>query len=254
MKKINKLVLVAGVAALAVTTLFAKSSSKQGTEMVHFSVHINMTNNGVEPTASGTVQATEAMQGNSDHETLNVTAKGLTPNTPYSLFVTTTATGTSTNLDDFTTDKKGAAKLSFQNNGGSKKTTPLPPEIGPLSGLTEVDIVNSNTVVVLAASSGEVTQIQYMVKKDITSNNVPATINVSASTKSAKFNLTASGLTPSTDYILVLNGSPVQTNTATAKGGLKINSAPAPADILSLNSVALTDTSSSSNILSAPVP
>ena len=253
MKKINKSVLVVGVAALAVTTLFAKSSSKQGTEMVHFSVHINMTNNGVEPTASGTVQATEAMQGNADHETLNVTAKGLTPNTPYSLFVTTTITGTPTNLDNnFTTDKKGAVKLSFGNSG--KKTTPLPPEIGPLTGLTEVDIVNSSNLVVLAASSGDVTQIQYMVKKDITSNNVPATINVSASTKSGKFNLTASGLTPSTDYILVFNGSPVQTNTATAKGGLKINSTPAPADILSLNSVALTDTSSSSNILSAPVP
>jgi hypothetical protein len=239
------------IAAIAITTVVTTSWGRQGTEVLHFTANIAMTNDAVEPSASGTAQINVAIQGSADHETLNVTAKGLTPGTSYSLLGATTSMD-STNLTDFTTDSKGRIKLSLSNSG-AKKSVPLPAGFGPLTEITEVDIVNTNAQAVLTATSDQTTQMKYLLKKDVSTNNVSGTLQLSASTKSEKFNLSLKGLTPSTDYVLVLNGNSVQTNTASAKGVLKITSAPNAPSVLDLNSVALTDTSATT-ILSTTVP
>ena len=86
MKTIMKSVLVAGIAALTVTPLFAKPHG----DVLQFSIKEPMTNNGVEPSASGTVQASQSEQGNANNQKIAINVAGLTPNTGYSLFASTT--------------------------------------------------------------------------------------------------------------------------------------------------------------------
>jgi hypothetical protein len=242
MKTITRSLLVGGVTVLAVTTAFA---ARQGTEVIHYSVRVAMTNDGVEPGASGSVQATEAIAGNADQQTLSVTAKGLTPGTGYSLLAT--SNGTPTDLDDFTTDSKGRATLSFSTSGHGKKNLGSPPT--PVTLVSEVDIVNnsSNSQAVLTADLINPASLKYSVKKSATTTNgVSGTINLTSSNKGAKLGLTASGLSPGADYILTFTGNPVQTNTASAKGDLKLSTAGTTTNmnILDLNEVDLEDTNS----------
>jgi len=66
--------------------------------------------------------------------------------------------------------------------------------------------------------------------------------------------LLADGLTATNDYLLVLNGGIVQTNSADANGQLRIDSPLAvPTEILDLHSVALWD-SASNVVLSTTLP
>jgi hypothetical protein len=255
MKKITKSILFIGVATLTATTLYAKSSNKQATEVVHFSTKVAFTNDGVEPSASGTAQATQATQGNADHESLSVTLKGLTPSTTYSLTAITTSNSTPTDLNDFTTDSKGGAKLTFQNNAKGKNLA-FPDGVLPLTGLSELDVVNSSSQAVLTASRDEVSSVKYMVKKpmdDTAGNGESGTVTLTASSKSAKFGLTAAGLSPSTDYVVVIDGTAVSTNTSTSKGALKVSASPSPSEVLNASNISLQDTSGNT-ILSTVVP
>jgi hypothetical protein len=253
MKTITKSVLVFGAAALAATTALAGPG--QPTEIVHFSTHVAFTNSGVEPSASGTVQATETMQRSVDKETLAIAVKGLTPGDPYSVVVTTVSNSTPLLLDGFNADSRGNAKLNFSNSG-KRNTIGFLDGVLPLTGLVEVDIVNTNDAAVLSASRDEVTKLNYLVKKpmdDTAGNGESGTVTLSASTKKAKFSLTAAGLTASTDYVIVVDGTPVSTNTSTSKGVLKVNSSPTPSDVLGASNISLQDTVGTT-ILSTVVP
>jgi hypothetical protein len=256
MKTFTKSVLVIGVATLAATTMYAKSSKRQGTEVIHFSAHVTFTNDGVE-SGSASGQLSEAIQGNADHESLSVTAKGLMPNTTYDLNATTEANSTPTLVDEFTTDKKGDAKVSVSNSGKGKKSVAFPDGILPLTGVTELDIVDTGTsATVLTAGADQTSKVKYMVKKpmdDTAGNGESGTIDLSASDKSGKASLTASGLSTSTDYVLVVNGNPVSTNTPSSKGTLKISQSASPSDILNANAVELDDTTGTA-ILTTTVP
>jgi hypothetical protein len=253
MKAITKSVLVIGAVALAASSAFA--AARQPTEIVHFSAKVAFTNNGVEPGASGAVQATEAMQRAVDKEALTITIKGLTPGDPYNVVITTISNSTPFLVDSFNADSKGNAKVPF-NNSGKKKTIPFIDGVLPLTGLVELDIVNTNDVAVLSANRDEVSKLNYMVKKpmdDTAGNGESGTVTLSASTKKAKVSLTAAGLTASTDYVIVVDGNVVSTNTATAKGVLKVNAAPSPIDVLSASNISVQDTVGTT-ILSTVVP
>src|SRR5436305_14272599 len=117
MRNITKSVLVAGVAVFTVTSLIAKSGGGHGTDVLHFAITENMQNEGVEPDASGTVRASENKQGNANNQSLQISVKGLTPDSTYSLFA---AVGGDTNLtsvsnSDFTTDGHGNARISYRS-------------------------------------------------------------------------------------------------------------------------------------------
>ncbi|HWD90761.1 MAG TPA: hypothetical protein VG938_00280 [Verrucomicrobiae bacterium] len=228
-----------GIATLATTTLFAKGV----TESVHFSAKVAFTNNGVEPGASGSVQATETMQGSVDKETMSVVVKGLTPNDPYVVTVTTVSNSNPVLLDEFNADGKGGAKLSFSNSGKAK-TIGFVDGVLPLTGLAEVDIVNTNDVAVLSATRDGTSSLKYMVKKpmdDVSGTGASGTVTLSASTKKGSFNLTAAGLTGGVDYVVVVDGNNVATNTASAKGTLKISASPSPSNVLDASTITLDD-------------
>lgn len=258
MKTIIKSAAVAGVAALAATTLYARSSSSQGTEIIHYSAKVLMTNTQADPAtpnASGSVQVTEAIQGNADKETLTVTAKELTQSAGYS--VAATVSGSSTNIGTATSDKRGSLKATFSNSGRGKNNIGAPPT--PLTSVTEVDVINSTNQTVLIADMTAPLTLQYMVRKNVvdTNSGVAAGLTVSANTRSALFGLNVSGLNGGADYLLLFNGKVVQTNTATARGGLRFISPLTTTNGMvtpfQLQSVALEDTNSTT-VISTTIP
>jgi hypothetical protein len=241
-----KSVLVAGIAALTVTPLFAKPHG----DILQFSIKEPMTNNGIEPGASGKVQASQSEQGNANKQKIMINVAGLTPNTGYSLLASTTDNNTLTDVLDFTTDKKGKAKFNFSSKS-SKKILPLP--VDSVSQLLEFDVVNADSVAVLTSDVRDPQSLKLMIQRDISANVVTASLQIKSSKSKSTFLLTASGLTPDTDYNLVFNGDTVDTVTSDDNGNLKITSAPLPDNILDLQTVALTDTASNV-IVSTTVP
>lgn len=234
-----KSLLVGGAAVLAVTVVFAKSSTPQNKETVHYSVKVALTNGGSAKLPSGTAQATSTMQGNSDHESLTVTVQGLDSDTTYDLSATTN--GTPTIVDTFTTDKKGDAKVSLKNSG--KTGGQYPPALDPLYDVTELDVQNSGTNVLSGTTADTITQGTYMVNKTETENGITGTLSVKASTASKNgptVNLNASGLPTDDEYVLVLDDTPVETNAPSSKGDIKFSTT--YDNILGLDSVSITDT------------
>jgi hypothetical protein len=97
-------------------------------------------------------------------------------------------------------------------------------------------------------------KLQYLIKRDLSTNTVEASLRIKATTSKTQFKLLASGLNATTDYFLVLNGAIVQKNSTDAKGRLLINSLlENPGDILDLRSVAVWD-STSNSVLSTTSP
>jgi len=96
--------------------------------------------------------------------------------------------------------------------------------------------------------------LQYLIKRDLSTDTIEASLRIKATTSQTQFRLVASGLTPTTDYLLALNGGVVQTNTTDAKGSLAIKSLlENPGDILDIRSVALWD-SASNVVLNTTLP
>lgn len=217
-----KSLLIAGVAGLAATTMFAQSTTSQ--ETVQYSDKVAMSNTGLSDAtgATGIVQATEATSDttkrNTDKETLTITAKALDPLTDYT--VSAVQSGTPTPVGPVTTDKKGNLKASFSTN--EKGKTNLGPPPTPLTSVTEVDIIDTNSTTVLTADMTQPTSLKYTVRKDVTdTSGAAAGLTVSSSTKRAMFGLSATGLNPGEGYVLLFNSKVVQTNTASGKGTLK---------------------------------
>ncbi len=263
MKMIMKSVAVAGVTLLAVTTMLAKGNG-QPIHTIRFTFQVAFTNTGADSNLvnpSGTVKASESINvaKGTDQESLSVSLKGLEPSFAYSLFGTT-STNDSTDVVDFTTDKHGNAKLSLSSKPG-KKGIPIG-ILDPLSEVTELDIVDQSDtnapVTVLTADTTTPKTFTFMDKQSATGpDGETGTLTVSASTKSSKLSLTASGLTAGDTFALSLTGgtatSTNNTFTATSKGTLKINT-PISGNVLDLTEVDLTDTVTTTTVLTFPLP
>ena len=255
MKMKTKLAFVVGVAMFAMTPVFAKGG--HGTDILHFNLREAMTNDAVEPGAAGTVTISETVAGNANNQKLDVVLSGLTPGTNYSLIATTNGSSTTTDLADFTTDANGRATLHLtalgNGHGGGKNKIPLPDGFD-LSQVLEFDVLNGGSVVVLAADTTAPDSLKYQVKRNLTNGaGVNGVLQITSSKGKTKFSLTASGLDAGTDYQLVFNGTPVQTNTTDSKGRLKITSAPTPDNILDLQSVEIWD-STNTEIIGTTTP
>lgn len=255
MKMKTKLALVVGVATLAVTPVFAKGGGRQGTDMTHVSYRVAMTNDGVEPSAAGTVSVTSSVQGNANKQQATVAVSGLTGGASYSLIATLNdGSGTTVDLDDFTVDNKGHATVSLNNSGKtSKKSTPLPDGFD-LTQVIQFDVIDSTSTAVLTADTTAPSSLKYMAKRNLNNGGTAnGSVQISSSKGKTKFSLTASGLDASTDYQIVFNGTPVETVTTDSKGNLKNTDAPLPDNILDLQTVEVWD-STNTAVLGTTTP
>ena len=247
MKLNTKLALVLGTAVLAATTAFAKPAQNT----VHFSIHIALTDTGVEPGSSGNVSANEVKNGSKLNQNLVVTVSGLTPGANYTLNAVTS--GGTVDLEDFTTDNNGKATLHFRTGKGNGKNTIALPDGFELASVTELDVAGGSGNVLTTASTNP-KSIQYSVRKSMDSTvGATGTLQINANKQKTKFSLNAAGLNSGTPYQLVINGTPVQTFTTDSKGRLKIKHATTPANALDISTVEIWD-SSNTAVLSTTLP
>jgi hypothetical protein len=218
-----------------------------------------MSNSGVETNATGNVALTQNVQGKADKQFLSMQVTGLTSNSTYILFAGILDTNL-TEVTNFVTDDNGNATLQYgtPGKGKNKNNTPLPDALNPLRNVRAVavgtivtNLLSVDTNIVLLADLSAATQFQYLVKRDISTNSapvitnaVPASIRIKASNTQAQFQLTASHLLATTDYIFAVNDAFAETVTSDAKGRLKLTVNPDPSQILSVSSVALWDNAS----------
>ena len=225
---------------------------------VPFFVRKDMSNPGVETNASGIIRARQNEQGKANNQTLEILAKGLDTNTSYQLMA---LVGDETNLTlvtNFNTDVRGRLAVEYRDLGNGQGIghgrLPLPAVLDPVSQVRELSIFNGATQAVLTADLTVPDRLEYLVKRDLSSNSVDASLRIQANTHVTQFRLTASGLNPTNDYLLVLNGGVVQTNSTDKKGRLVIKSLlENPTDILQVRSLALWD-SASNVVLSTSLP
>ena len=238
---------IAASTALAMT-VFAVPGHHFGTDIFHYHVHSTMVNQGVEPGAAGNVAIIQDEQGRADLQKLDVTARGLSPNTPYELDASTVGSTNSFAVTGFTTDAHGNAALHFQKNGNGQNAgqgqgngkLPLPPELTPLIDVQQLAIVNSNVQPVLVADSTD--HLQYLVKRDLSTGDVTSLLMIHANDQRADVKLASSGLATNSVYGLALNGNVVDSGTSDSHGRLALgtvltNSSAA----LQISSVALVD-------------
>jgi hypothetical protein len=243
------------VAVAAVATLAtAAEQGHHGTDILHLSTQTGMTNHGVLTSASGTVDASSKTQGNADHQSLDIFARGLDKSTTYTVFALIGDETSPTQVTDFTSDSKGRGVVRLRNFGNGHQIVPLPTALDPVYDVHSVSIYNSSTQAVLTADLSNPDRLQYLVKRDLSTSNVTAVLHLESNTHHSQFKLSASGLSRTNDYLLVFNGGIVQTNSTDAHGRLHISSPmQVPTDILNLQSVALWD-STSNVVLSTTLP
>jgi hypothetical protein len=248
-------------AAVALTALSAQpqgGSQKNGTDILHFFVRKKMADTAVESGASGRVEANQNQQGNANNQRLDILVKGLQTNTTYQLLALLDEDTNLTQVTEFATDAKGGAALQYRKVGNGKGLgkgkSLLPDVLNPLHEIRELAVFNSSTQAVLTADLTAPDKLQYLVKRDLSTDSVDAQLRIKATTRQTQFRLVAAGLNPTNDYLLVLNGYIEQTNSTDAKGKLNITSRlQNPLDILDLRTLAFWD-SRSNVVLSTQLP
>jgi hypothetical protein len=246
MKQITTLLVCAGALTFVSS---AAPGGGHGTDILHFQVRTAMSNEGVEAGASGSVNASQNKQGGANNQQLSISVQGLSTNTPYSLLTALVGDTNLITVTNFTTDANGNASLQYRSQGnghgnGHGHNNSLPTALNPVSAIQELDVFNSSTQAVLSADLTMPNQLQYLIKRDLSSGSVSAGLRIKATTSQTQFRLNASGLAATNDYYLVVNGGIVQTNTSDANGNLNVTSLASTLPILQVNSLALWDTSS----------
>ena len=244
--------------ALAAAMMFLRSdalAASNGTSILHLKFQSAMTNTGVDPLAGGNLSGNVSRQGNADNQQLTIALVHLSPNTTYRLEAIIGGDAGLTSVTEFLTDSKGAARISYsdksQGNSGAARARagklPLPSALNPLRDVSELDIVNGSSQVILRADLTDPDKLQYLFKRRLDNTGFIAaaegSLQIKATTASTKFRLKASGLVPSTNYVLTINGTAAQTVTSSGSGELDLKALPPGApDVLDIHSVGLTDT------------
>src|SRR5437763_13345249 len=115
MQTIKKFVLATmGITLAAVAFAAPGAGHRFGTDIFHFHVQKALADQGVEPGATGNVDALHNRQGQADIQKLDVVVRGLTPETPYELDALIDGNGDFVPVDAFVTDASGAAAIRYQ--------------------------------------------------------------------------------------------------------------------------------------------
>ncbi len=256
-KHSKRSLLFTGTVALTAITLAASASvtvHKHGTDILHYFVHKVMLNTGLESAASAQVDSRQNQQGNANNQNLDILVKGLDTSATYLVFAFRDGDTNFTKVTEFSADKKGRAALHYRHLGNGKAIgrgkLPLPDLMNPVSLVRALEICNVHTQAVLTADLTMPDRLQYLIKRDMSTNEVVALLRINANQKVTQFRLQVTGLSPSSSYLLVLNNSEPQSFPTDTKGRLLIKSPmEVPTDILDLRSVALWD--SVSNVITS---
>jgi len=249
---------VTGLTVAALTAV-AVPGHRFGTDIFHFRVQTAMVNQGVEPAATGSVSSMHDVQGHANIQKLDITVDGLMPNTPYELDASTDNNSSFFGVVDFTTDASGKASLHYQKVGNGQGNghgrAQLPVAVDPVNAITGLAIVDTNFQSVLTADLLSPDRLQVLIKRDISSDQVPALLFIHANDNEYTIKLAASNLATNSPYGLAVNGNVVQVNNSDANGRLAIGTTFSNAtDVLDLTSVSLVDNSGTNVVVGTSLP
>lgn len=241
----------AAIAVFAAVILVNAAPHRHGTDILHFFARTAFLNEGVVTNSSGSVDLNQNKQGNANIQRATIQLRNLDVSTTYDLLVLTGDDTNYTTVSQFSTDSDGKASLNYRKNGSSHGgglghgKSLLPAAMDPLSNIRGLAVaVTNGGPLVLTADLTDPDKLQYLIKRDLSTNEIGATLRIKATSSQSQFRLMAVGLAPSADYLLALNGSIVQTNSTDSKGRLAISSLMQdPGAILDVHGVALLDNS-----------
>jgi len=245
--------MVSGAATVAMTVM---ATPNFGTDVFHYTVSATVTNEGIEPNASGSVAASLKQQGNADIQKLDIDVKGLTPGAPYELEALVDGDTNFVVVADFTAAADGSVSLHYQSAGNSQGNgkKQLPAELNPVNQIQGLVILNTNEQPVLAADLSAPHKLDYLLKSNLSTDDISAMLMIQANANHATVRLMASGLVTNSVYSLALDDAVVQTGTSSSKGKLTLTAtSSSPLDILSVNTVSLLD-SSTNIVVSTTLP
>src|SRR5258706_777672 len=210
MKKIStrhmkSVFLSAGAVALAFTTLLAQPAEKpqeHKKDILHLFIEKKMANTGVIADAKGDVKIHENLQSKGKAQDIQIKAEHLGANAAYSLFALVNDDTNSTLVAEFSTDKEGKASLEFRDkakgksDGKGKSKGPLPAALNPVSGIRELTIFDANEQAVLTADLTSPDKLEYLLKRDLSTGDIKASLQMEGKASKANVRLDASGLSP----------------------------------------------------------
>jgi len=247
---------------LSTFSLFSSIGRRHGTDILHLFSRTTMSNDGVLTNASGHVDLAQNKQGKANNQSLAIVLRNLETNSTYQLLALVDDATNFSQIVEFHSDASGHASILYRKVGSSNGhgqglghgKSALPAALDPLSQIRALQISVNNTQTVLHADLTDPDTLAYLIKRDLSTNTIDASLRIFATVHQTQFRLAASGLVAGNDYLLTLNGGIVQTNSANAKGRLLINSlVESPIDILDLHKIALWD-SSSNVVLTTTLP
>lgn len=210
----------------------------------------SMQNLGVEPTATGqAVYVLMAKKAVITEERMVIVIHGLTPNSPYHVFAQLSGGGGPVDAIDFTSDGVGSTVFVY-HPVGKPPLSPLPDPLNPATRIHQLTVVSLTTNVsiqtnlILRANFDTSNDFNLVTKRSVSTNSVVLNLTAKATVIKGLYKLTASGLAPQMDYLVVLNGQPQTTLTSSGTGKLKFSATPPPLQLWSADSVALWDPSS----------
>jgi hypothetical protein len=248
------------ILAFALHDAAARKRACHGTDILHFKVKTSMVSSGAESNAAGSVSLNQNQQGNANNQRLTISVNNLGSNTIYSLLASLRSDTNFTEVATLTTDANGEelVKYTKKNNGNGKAGgTPLPDALNPLSDILALEIANG-TQAVLSADLTQPDQLQYLIKRCLTSTHVETdasgSLRIKATQQSIQFRLAASSLTTNATYFLSINDTTLNGRQSDAKGNLVFSALPEGSpDVLDISTVAVQD-ASSNDVLNTTLP
>jgi hypothetical protein len=213
------------------------------------------TNSGaVDADARGTVHGNLNRHGMTDNQGLGIAVSKLDATTLYHLVAFLDDSATSTPVADFTTDRHGSASVAYVKNAHAAH--PLPDALDPVSNVRELDIVNGSGDTVLQADITNATAFSYATRQAMDNTGflpgAGGVLQLSGNPHATRVNVTATGLNPSTQYQLMVNGVSATTKTSDKHGHLSIAGPRTGMPIvLDVRTVALADSTGANVILSS---
>lgn len=233
--KSNLLTITALAATVACATAqdSTPTTPNWGPDLLHYTVRENFVGTDVSSNATARVDFQSKTKGESERQSFDLRTRRLAPDTTYTLAAAPKGSEEFFEAAQFTTDRRGNARLRFRNNsnGNNGNLEPVPDALLPLTTLGHLAILDGESAAVMDADLTTPDRLSYIVKRTLEGGNGEAgLLTIRGTHKRTSFNLRAVNLAPSSDYSLAINDTVVQTYQSDARGRLRINSLTEPVE------------------------
>jgi len=224
--------------------------TRRGTSVMHYMTQNTLVATEAGSNAVGRLRLQQNEQGHSSKQSLRLRVAGLEANDGYNLIAVVGDDTNAVHVVSLPTDRRGRNNLSYLSNGqGRGGKNPLPDALNPLTNVRSIGVENASTQTVAYAWIADAEKFQYIVKRNLTpedmNGSAAGSVSLIANHRHLNFRLLAGGLAATNRYHLALNSNIVSTVQTGDDGRVQIRDWPANAPaVLELRSLSLLDESS----------